>query len=91
MATRASPASASLAVRPLNLSKMATGFDHRIGHFRSLRTATRVLEYHIYLRSGRFDLENRLLGVVDAMTEAGEIACETGTGTPGGVLYRKSC
>jgi len=38
------------------------GFDHRIGHFRPLRMATRVLECHIYLRLGYFGLENRLLG-----------------------------
>ena len=38
------------------------GLDHRVGHFRPLRMATKVLECHIYLRLGRFGLENRLLG-----------------------------
>src|SRR5438876_336165 len=38
------------------------GFDHRIGHFRPLRMATRVVECHIYLRLGRFGLAKRQLG-----------------------------
>jgi len=42
--------------------KALEGFDHRIGHFRPLRMAIRVLECHIYLRLGYFGLENRLLG-----------------------------
>jgi len=42
--------------------ELQTGFDHRIGHFRPLRMATRVVECHIYLRLGRFGLAKRLLG-----------------------------
>jgi hypothetical protein len=45
-----------------HLSGTHTGFDHRIGHFRPLRMATRVTECHIYLRVRGFSLANRLLG-----------------------------
>src|SRR6059036_1966893 len=38
----------------IGFSGRQMGFDHRIGHFRPLRMATRVVEYHIYLRLGRF-------------------------------------
>ena len=45
-----------------HLSGTHTGFDHRIGHFRPLRMATRVTECHIYLRVRGFSLANSLLG-----------------------------
>src|SRR5437870_12323402 len=46
----------------IGFSGRQMGFDHRIGHFRPLRMATRVVEYHIYLRLGRFGLAKRQLG-----------------------------
>ncbi len=38
------------------------GFDHRVGHFRPLRIAARIIECHIYLRLGRCGLAKSLLG-----------------------------
>jgi hypothetical protein len=38
------------------------GFDHRVGHFRPLRIAARILEYPMYLMVRSFGSENRQLG-----------------------------
>jgi hypothetical protein len=47
----------------------SVGFDHRIGHFRPLRMATKVLECHIYLRLGRLASTRGCWGA-DAMIKA---------------------